>query len=147
MLERYKTGQSRKALRYIREANREIAKFVQGHSFETKRQYAIGVKRLREQTKELTDTLFRIIVKDLKAFIKVEREFVADVSLKPLDMEKVNDEKILNDILFDTFSDTDTIQSFIDTLGERIFKLWDGQFRVAYMTGMDSKQIVKAVLG
>jgi asparagine synthetase B (glutamine-hydrolysing) len=50
-------------------------------------------------------------------------------------------------IMFDTFSDTDTINSYLETLGERIFKSRDGQFRVAYLAKSDSKQIIEAVLG
>jgi hypothetical protein len=146
LFERYKTGQSKKILRYVRQANSNIAEYVKTHSFETKKQYGMGAKEVKRQIKELTETLYRVIVKDLKKFIGVESEFVSKVSLVELNTV-LNTETVLKEILFDTFSDTETIRSFLEMLGERIFKAWDGQFRAAYMTGMDSGAVIKAVLG
>ena len=146
LFERYKTGQSRKILKYARAANKQIAEYVLKHSFETKRQYAAGTRQVREYVKELVAILKRIIRKDMVALITEEKEFAADASPAELDKD-INGERVLNDIMFDTFSDTDTISSYLESLGERIYKAWDAQFRVAYMTGIDSKEVVKAVLG
>ena len=146
LFERYKTGQSRKILRYVRAANKQIAEYVMRHSFETKKQYVIGTKKVREYVKELVETLKRIIRKDIVALISEESDFVTETSPIELD-DNVNEERLINDIMFDTFSDTDTISSYLEGLGERIYKTWDAQFRVAYMTGIDSKEVVKAVLG
>ena len=85
-------------------------------------------------------------MQDMAALIAEETEFVLETSPVELN-DDVNEERILNDIMFDTFSDTDTISSFLETLGERIYKIWDAQFRVAYMTGINSRQVIKAVLG
>jgi hypothetical protein len=146
LFEQYKTGQARKILRYVRQTNNSIADYVRTHSFETKKQYGIGAREVKRQIAELTTTLYRVIVKDVKKLIKAEGEFVSAASPVELNTDFSRD-TVLKEILFDTFSDTETIQSFLEMLGERIFKVWDGQFRVAYMTGMDSRAIIKAVLG
>jgi hypothetical protein len=146
LFERYKTGQGRKILRHVRATNKQIAGYVLRHSFETKKQYAIGSREVKDYVKEMVSTLHRIIRKDMMALISEESNFVVESSPEELD-DNVNEERILNDIMFDTFSDTDTITSYLETLGERLFKAWDAQFRVAYMTGIDSKDIIKAAIG
>jgi len=146
LFERYKTGQANKILRYVRSTNRQIADYVKSHSFETKKQYKAGSLRAREYIKEMVETLRRIIRKDLVSLITVEKEIIAEISPVELDTD-INENRVLNDIMFAAFSKTDTINSYLQGLGERIFKVWDAQFRVAYMTGMDSRKIIEAVLG
>jgi len=146
LFERYKTGKVNKALRYVRLTMRQIADFVKTHSFETKKQYKAGARHVRACTKELVATLCRVIGKDLAAFIAAEKQFAAEISLVDLDTS-VSESSILNDVMFASYSDTDTITSYFEGLGKRIFKIWDAQFRVAYMTGMDSRKIIEAVLG
>jgi hypothetical protein len=147
MLERYKTGRSAYVLRKIREANLFIARIVKKYkSVETKAQYRRLSKEVKEQTVLLRKKLLKWLGKEMTGLIEEETDFIRNVSGGEL-KEKPNGKKVLGEILFDTFSDTDTPESYFTALAERIFKVWDGQLRIAYFSKITADDIIFTVLG
>jgi hypothetical protein len=147
VLERYKTGQGKKILSQVKKTNNDIRALIEkAKGIETKEKYKRITKQIKVYTLEMADILKDYMKKELSALVSTEIRWQKDAS--PVALEKSPEQDaVVNTILFDTFSDNDTIDSYFDTLGERIYKIWDGQLRIAYTTGITSKDIIKTVLG
>ena len=144
--ERFKTAQAKKIKRYMRQLNKLIAEYLRKkRTLETRADYARASRWVKTQTDSFTEQLLKIIEKDLRHQFKAEREWL-EKTLPDSD-KTPSEDRVVNTILFGSFNGTDTIKSYVKSLSERIFKVWDGQMRIAVTSRTDMKWVIKQVLG
>jgi hypothetical protein len=82
--------------------------------------------------------------KELEDFIIEQSKWVYANS--PMELKKVNIDRILRDIFFTAYSDTDNIKSYVTRIFNQIFLTWNAQLTIAYRTGQKMKDTVKLIL-
>jgi len=149
-MQRYINLQARKALEVMRECNNDIVDYFKKHKgLETKKLYNEAQKFLKDRIKQFKIDLKEHYEKELRKFIPSQASFLNDTIalLKEGAEQEYDPEKILQDIEFDAFSDYDTIDSFIENTGNRIFTLWDSQCRIIHYTKQSTDVMIEAIMG
>ena len=142
---RYITGQVNYVQFVIKELNQDIAQYVlKKELIETKGQYHDSQKYIRQKCMIYRERLNKYLQKELKAFVKEQSAWIYQYS--PSKLEKVDRDKILRDINFVSFSDTDNIKSYIVRIFNQIFQLWSNQLRIAYRVKLPMSDMVKQIL-
>ena len=143
---RYATGQANYVQSLVGKLNDEIAKFcLQKKTIDTKGQYAECKKFIRAKCVEHREKLYKYLQKELKDFIIEQSKWVYTNS--PVELEKTNVDRILRDVFFTGFSDTDNIKSYVVRIFDQIFSLYNSQLTIAYRTKQSMKDMIKLVLG
>ena len=142
--ERYKTAQGNKVLRYIRKLNKTIAEYLlKKRAIETKKEYARVSRWIKEQCISFTSQMLGIVEKDVMNHFKAETDWLSG----EIDEQKIpNENTVVKEVMFAAFNDVDTIETYLEALALRIYRIWDSQLRIAYTTGISTKQIVNEVL-
>ena len=144
-LTRYTTGQANYALSLINELNDKIARYcLKKITVETKSQYSDCKIFIRTKCIEYRDKLYRYLDKELRDFINEQAQWVYDNS--PIKLEEANSDRIVNDVFFTAFSDTDTIKTYLIRIFNQVFQLWNAQLSIAYRTGQNMKSMIKLIL-
>jgi hypothetical protein len=145
-LTRYATGQANYINSLVDKLNGEITEFCLKKSFiETKTQYAESKKYIRKKCIEYRENLYKYLQKELKDFTIEQSKWVYANS--PVELKKANTDKILRDIFFAAYSDTDNIKSYVTRIFNQIFQTWNAQLSIAYKIKQSLKDTVKLVLG
>jgi hypothetical protein len=143
---RYAEGQARLLVDRLKRLNNAIAKkLLKIEVLETKALFREARTIVREYCIVDKQKAFNYIQKELRGFIKEQSRFIYGVS--PVKLKRVKPDKVLRDINFTAFSDTETIQSFIDTVYNRIYKLYNGQLTIAYKLKTPLKDMLANILG
>jgi hypothetical protein len=130
---RYATGQATYAKSLVEKLNEENARFCLGKKkIETKGQYIECRKFVRAKCIEYRGRLYKYLQKELKDFIIEQSKWVYTNS--PVELKKETVDKILKDIFFTAFSDTDNIKSYVTRIFDQIFQIWNAQLTIAYRT-------------
>lgn len=142
---RYATGQANYTQFLINKLNEEIAKFcLKIKIVETKGQYSECKVFIKAKCIEYREKLYKYIQKELKEFIIEQSKWVYTNS--PIELRKVNVDRILNAVFFTAFSDTDNINSFVTRIFNQIFQIWNAQLTISYRTGQKMKDMIKLIL-
>jgi hypothetical protein len=143
---RYATGQTNYINSLIDELNEKIAKFcLEKEVIETKSQYAECKKYVRVKCIEYRDRLYNYLQKELKDFIIEQSKWVYANS--PIKLEKVNVDKVIKNVYFTAYSDTDNIKSYVKRIFDQIFQTWNAQLSISYRTGQRVGNMIKLVIG
>ena len=142
---RYATGQANYVQSLINELNDKIAEFcVVKIIIETKGQYVECKKFIRAKSIEYREKLYSYLQKELEDFTKEQSKWV--YSNSPVELKKANVNRIIKNIFFTAYSDTDNINTFVTRIFNQIFQIWNAQLTIAYRTGQSMKDMVKLVL-
>jgi len=142
---RYATGQANYVQAMIDELNDKIARFcLLKKVIETKGQYAECKKYIKAMGIKYREKLYKYLQKELKDFTKEQSKWV--YSNSPVELKKANVDRILKNIFFTAFSDTDNIPTFVTRIFNQIFQIWNAQLTIAYRTGQNVKDMIKLVL-
>jgi len=143
---RYATGQSNYIQSLINKLNDEIAEYcLKKKIIETKIQYSDCRKFVKIKCINYRDKLYGYLQKELKEFIIEQSKWVYTNS--PIDIKKVNVDKILRNVFFTAYSDTDNIKGYIKRIFDQIFSTWNSQLTITYRTRQNVKDMVKLILG
>jgi hypothetical protein len=141
---RYATGQANYVQSLINKLNDEITKFcLQKKTIETKKQYADCKKFIRTKCIEYREKLYKYLQKELRDFVIEQSKWVYANS--PVELEKANVDRILKDVFFTAYSDTDNIKSYIKRIFDQIFSLYNSQLSIAYRTGESMKDMIMLI--
>ena len=144
-ISRYATGQANYVMSVINELNEKIAKFcLKKELIETKGQYADCRKFIRAKCFEYKEKLYNYLQKELKDFIIEQSKWVYTNS--PVKLEKVNVDRVLKDVFFSAFSDTDNIKSYVTRIFNQVFSIWNMQLNISYRIGQSMKEMVLLIL-
>ena len=144
-ISRYATGQVNYVHLLIAELNEGIAKFLIRKSFiETKSQYAECKKFIKNRTMIYREKLYKYLQKELKDFIIEQSKWVYTNS--PIQLEKVSVDRIVRDVFFTAFSDTDNIKNYVTRIFNQIFQIWNAQLTIAYRIRQSMKDMVNLIL-
>jgi hypothetical protein len=142
---RYATGQANYVRSLINQLNEEIARFcLKKKTIDTKRQYAECKKFISAKCIEHREKLYKYLQKELKDFIIEQSKWVYANS--PVDLKKIDVDKILKDIFFTAFSDTDDIKGYVTRIFNQIYQIWNAQLTIAYRMNENMKDMIKLVL-
>ena len=143
---RYATGQTNYINSLIDELNEKIAKFcLEKEVIETKMQYSECKKYIKAKCIEYRDRLYSYLQKELNDFIIEQSKWVYANS--PIKLERVNVDKVIKNVYFTAYSDTDNIKSYVKRIFDQIFQTWNAQLSIAYRTGQRVGNMVKLVTG
>jgi hypothetical protein len=143
---RYATGQTNYVNSLIDELNEKIAKFcLKKELIETKMQYSECKKYIRVKSIEYREKLFNYLQKELKGFIIEQSKWVYTNS--PIKLEKANVDRIIRDVFFTAYSDTDNIKGYVKRIFDQIFQTWNAQLLISYRTGQRVENMIKLVIG
>jgi len=112
---------------------------------ETKKQHADSKKHVREMCMEYRNRLYSHFQKELKGFVKEQSKWLYANS--PVKLEKKDNDKIVNNIFFEAFSDAENIKAFTQRIFNQIFQLWNAQLSIAYKTKQPLNEAVLLILG
>lgn len=142
---RYATGQANYVNSLVNELNELIAKFcLKKELIETKKQYTECKKYIKIKCMDYREKLLNYLEKELEDFIIEQSKWVYANS--PIELEKVNIERVLKNIFFTAYSDTDNIKGYVTRIFNQIFQTWNAQLSIAYRTEQTMKDMVKLVL-
>ena len=145
--ERFKTAQGQKVRRYVNMVNRVISNYLeQKKTLETRKDYARASTQVRKYVKEFQTQLLGILEKDVRGQFAAEAEWLKGTIPGKIDTVPSKD-RVVNDVLFNTFNSVFTLETWVETIAERIFRCWDGQMRVAVISGENTSWIIEQVLG
>jgi len=143
---RYATGQANYVQYLVDELNEKIARFCLSKKvIETKGQYQDVKKFIRKKCIKYREKLYSYLQKELKDFTKEQSKWV--YSNSPVELKRVNVDRIVKNIFFTAYSNTDNIKSYITRIFNQIFQIWNAQSTIAYRTGQSMKDMVKLILG
>lgn len=149
-LEWYKNAEVKKLLVILDKANAEIAKkLLKTRGVYTKRRYAEISKFLSKLSKEaahLIENGFEIdelIEAELLAQKNILKKALARNDMFLLPAAK----QVKNAVLFTPIVKGVTFKAFMDSVGARMYNVWDSYVRTGYLTGMTTDEIVRQVLG
>jgi len=153
-LTRYSTHEARKLQDILDTANVQIRGIIsKAKAVETKEKYRRIAADIRRVSNELTEKLDRQIEFDFKELAGEESRFVENamrsVGVKA-DFELPAPQKIWAAASFDTYDGyrkKETYETYLNTLGDNVFKTWDANVRAGYLAGLTAQQINRAVLG
>ena len=144
-ISRYATGQANYIQSMVKILNEEIARFCLKKNFiETKGQYQECKKFIRLKCIEYREKLYNYLQRELKDFVNEQSKWVYANST--VDLKEANIDKVLRNIFFTAFSDTDNIKSFVTRLFNQIFRLWNAQISISYRTGQSIKDMIELLL-
>jgi hypothetical protein len=145
-ISRYATGQANYVQSLVDRLNEEIARFCLSKKLiETKGQYAECKKFIKAKCMEYRERLYSYLQKELYGFTKEQSKWV--YSNSPIELKKrANVNKIIKNIFFTAFSDTDNIKSFVTRIFNQIFQIWNAQLTIAYRADQNMHDMVKLVL-
>jgi len=145
---RYINGQVKIVHALVNELNEKIARYcLKKKMIETKGQYADLRTYIRERCMQYREKLRTHLEKELKGFIREQVKWTYDNS--PVKLEKADDmvKKVYRNMMFEAFSDTDTVKGFLQRVFNQIFQLWNVQSTIAYRTKLPMEDMVRLVLG
>jgi len=147
-LERYKTAQGAKTKRYLRMLNKRIADYLRRkRTLETRQDYRRTSFWIKEQVKDFAEQMLKIVEKDIRAMFDAEWKWVQNADTANKELKQPSKDRVVNDVLFNAFNDTYTVEGFINTIAERVYKAWDSQMRVAVTTKVGMDWVIEQVLG
>jgi len=162
-LTRYSTHQARTLLEILDTSNAQIRGIItRSKSIETKEKYRRVAKEIRRVSNELKKQLNEQIESDFKDLAEVEIQFVENAFRNiglTADFELPSPAKIWSAASFGNYTAAaskmypnrkqghETFESYLDGLGDNVFKVWDTNVRAGYLAGLTAKQINRAVLG
>jgi hypothetical protein len=142
---RYATGQTEYVRSLIDKLNEKIARYcLKEDLIETKGQYAECKKYIKARSIEYREKLYKYLQKELKDFIIEQSKWVYANS--PVKLKKVNIDRIMKDIFFTAYSDTDDIKGYVTRIFNQIFQIWNAQLTIAYRARQSMKDMIKLVL-
>lgn len=146
LIGRYADGQVKKAMRLYNKLTKSIAEYcLRREILDTKGQYKECRKHIRIECLKYRDMLYTQLQQELKGFIKEQASWIYEHS--PVELKKADNDKILNDVNFLAFSDTDTIKGYVQRLFNQIYQLWNSQLSIAYRTKLPMKEMVQIIIG
>jgi hypothetical protein len=153
-LTRLATGQARRLLAVLDEANLQIKNLVsRAKGIETKQKYKKISAEIKRIAKELNGQLYGQVELDFTALADEEIQFVEktlkQITVK-LDLELPSPAQVWATASFGSYSGVDgqyTFQTYLNSLSTDLFRTWDISLRTGYLLGIPSKQIVRNVLG
>ena len=152
-LTRYSNHQARKLQEILDAANTQIKSIItKAKAIETKEKYRRAAAEIRRVSKDLGKQLNGQLELGFKGLADEESRFVENALRNvgvTANFELPAPSKIWAVASFDTYAGygKDTYESYLDTFGDNVFKIWDSQVRAGYMLGMTAKQINRNVLG
>ena len=142
---RYATGQANYVRSLIDELNEKNAKYcLKKTIIETKGQYTDCKGFIKARCIEYRGKLYNYLQRELKDFIIEQSKWV--YTNAPVELEKANVDRILKNIFFTAFSDTDNIENYVERIFNQIFQIWNAQLTIAYRTGETMKDMVEIIL-
>ena len=153
-LTRYSTYQARVLLDILDTSNTQIKDIIKkSKGIETKEKYRRVAAEIKHISKELSQQLNGQLKLDFTKLAEEETQFVENaargIGLKA-DFELPAPAKIWAAASFGIYSgyhSKETYESYLNTLGDNVFKTWDANVRSGYLLGLTAQQINRAVLG
>ncbi|MDR1249318.1 MAG: hypothetical protein LBK63_08455, partial [Treponema sp.] len=153
-LSRYSTYEARKLVAILDNANALVKQYIlKAKSIDTKAHYAIMSREIRRIMNEAVETLDRQLELDFTDLADEEIQFVektlSKITIKA-EFALPAPKKVWAAASFGPYAGPDgkfTFQSYMDSLGDNAFNIWDIACRSAYLTGTPARDIVKSVLG
>jgi hypothetical protein len=143
---RYQNGQIRYIKSFVDALNDRIAGYVlKKELLETKALYIDCRVYIRKRCIEYRDRVYKYLQKEIKDFVREESKW--EYQNSPVLLKKADTKKIIRDIFFEAFSDTDTIKSYCMRIFNQIFQIWNSQLSIAYKINQPLKDMVKMVTG
>jgi hypothetical protein len=152
-LTRYSNHEAQRLVRILDTANTQIKGIItKAKAIETKEKYRRVAAEIRRVTKECSQQLNGQIELDFKELAEEETRFVEN-ALRTVgvtaDFELPALAKVWSAASFGSYSENghETFESYLDGLGDNLYKTWDTNVRAGYLAGLTAKQINRAVLG
>jgi SPP1 gp7 family putative phage head morphogenesis protein len=157
-LERYKTHEANKLLGILDEANTQISLIIaEAKRVETKEKYRRVAAEIKRVKNKLSEKLYGRFERDGMDLIEEETAFVERAVSRAVyaernivfDFELPAAKKVWAAAAFGSYSENgkETFESYLNGLTEDLYKVWDGQVRAGYLTGVTAGRINRAVLG
>jgi len=152
-LTRYSTHEARKLVEILDTANKQIRGIIsKAKGIETKEKYRRVAAEIKHISKKLSQSLNGQVQLDFTKLAEEEAKFVESavrsVGLKT-DFELPAPAKIWAAASFGSYSENghETFETYLDGLGDNLYKTWDSQVRAGYLAGLTAQQINRAVIG
>jgi hypothetical protein len=143
---RYTTGQVNSVKSCVDELYNTIARrAVKIKYIETKKQFADFKTFVREQCLAYRHKVYDQMQKELVGMVKEQSRWI--YSNSPKRLKKCDNDKILRNINFEAFSDTENIASFVKRLFNQVFQTWTAQASIAYRTRQPLKDMAENIMG
>ena len=153
-LTRFSTHEARKLLEILDTSNVQIRRIISNaKTIETKARYERIAREIRRITNEMAAGLDGQLEFDFMELAEEETRFVENAMRiigVTADFDLPAPAKIWAAASFGTYSgyrSKETYESYLNTLGDNVFKTWDTNVRSGYLFGLTSQQINRAVLG
>jgi len=150
---RYSNHEARKLQGILDAANVQIRGIIsKAKGIETKEKYRRIAAEIRRISRELSRQLNGQVQSDFTKLAEEEAKFVENavrsVGLKT-GFELPAPAKIWAAASFGSYSENghETFETYLDGLGDNLYKTWDSQVRAGYLAGLTAKQINRNVLG
>jgi len=145
-VQRYANGQIRHVRGLIGELTAKLSRRAMHHgSIETKGQYADMRTYVRQQCLLYRRKLNEHLDRELKGFVREQAKWTYEYSPKKL--RKADNGRMLRNVSFNAFSDTDTIRTWLAQIFNRIFQLWNSQLTIAHRLQTPMAEMIKAITG
>jgi hypothetical protein len=146
MTSRYSEGIVSYSLAYIKKLNETIKNYLlYVDRIETKKQYQDCKVFIKNNCFNYRQKYYVYFQKELRGFIREQCRFVYDNS--PVKLQHKDQKKILSDVNFEAFNNSDTNKSYITRIFNQIFNIWNSQLTIAYRIKQPMKELISLVLG
>ena len=152
-LTRYSNHQTRKLQEILDTANVQIRGIItKAKGIETKEKYRRVAAEVRRISKELGKQLNGQLELDFKELAEEESRFVENAVRNvevTADFELPDPAKVWATASFGSYSDEghETFETYLNGLGDNLYKIWDTNVKAGYLSGMTAQQINRIVLG
>jgi hypothetical protein len=142
---RYASGQVKYVRSLIDALNEKIARYcLKNDLIETKSQYEWCRKYIKAKSIEYREKLYGYLQKELRDFVTEQSKWIYANS--PVKLKKTDIDRIMKDIFFTAYSDTDDIKGYVTRIFNQVFQIWNAQLTIAYKTRQTMKDMVKLIL-
>jgi hypothetical protein len=154
-LSRFSTHEVRTMLAILDTANTQIQAIIsKAKTVETNAKYRRIAKEINRVCDRLKQDLSGQLELEFKELAGEEIRFV-EKALQSIGVQAalgsptLTPERIFQSAAFGAYSQEgrETFESYLNTFGDNVYKLWDSEVRAAYLTGMTAQQINRRVLG